>query len=174
MFPLLQLLWRGEAGTAEHRTAQSDTDAYALPISRYVHGTVPALKPGTFGFLARLSRRVKKARQDDEVGMAQTAVTIRREIAQSNPEKLPELAASLHQLAYRLGRALRVAEALTPMLEAVAIRRRLADSDPDRFLPLLATSLHDQSVLLAAASRRAEALAPMQESVAIRRRLAKA
>ena len=66
------------------------------------------------------------------------------------------------------------AEALGMMGPVVAIRRALADANPDAFLPNLASSLNNQANRQSAMGQRAEALRSIGEAVAIRRKLADA
>jgi tetratricopeptide (TPR) repeat protein len=61
---------------------------------------------------------------------------------------------------------------LRSIAEAVAIRRKLAETNPDAFLPALATSLNNQSNRQSEMGQRAEALRSIAEAVAIRRKLA--
>ncbi|HET8658217.1 MAG TPA: hypothetical protein VFM55_04365, partial [Micromonosporaceae bacterium] len=65
-------------------------------------------------------------------------------------------------------------QALAPITEAVDIRRRLAQANPDAYLPDLAGSLNNLAGHLAEVGRRDQALAPITEAVDIRRRLAQA
>ncbi len=58
--------------------------------------------------------------------------------------------------------------------EAVAIRRELAATHPDRYRPDLASSLSNLGVMFSALGRPAEALLVTEEAVAIRRELAAA
>lgn len=63
-------------------------------------------------------------------------------------------------------------EALTATRQAMDIRRRLADTNPDAFEPDLATSLNNLGLRLEEMGRREEALTAAQDAVDIRRRLA--
>jgi tetratricopeptide (TPR) repeat protein len=78
----------------------------------------------------------------------------------------------LSNLGVRLSDLGRREEALQASQEAVAIRRRLAQTRPDAFLPDLATSLNNLGTMLSDLGRREEALQASQEAVAIRKRLA--
>jgi tetratricopeptide (TPR) repeat protein len=64
--------------------------------------------------------------------------------------------------------------ALSHTEEAVAIHRRLVQTNPAAFLPDLATSLTNLGLQLAALNRREQALAPAEEAIGIYRRLAEA
>ena len=66
----------------------------------------------------------------------------------------------------------RPADALPPTLEAVAIRRELAQVNPDRYRPDLAFSLNNLGGRFSELGRPADALPPTLEAVAIRRELA--
>ncbi|MEV0941768.1 tetratricopeptide repeat protein, partial [Micromonospora wenchangensis] len=63
-------------------------------------------------------------------------------------------------------------QALTPAEEAVRIRRRLAETNPDAYLPNLAASLNNLGIRLSELGRPEQALTPAEEAVRIRRRLA--
>ncbi|MQS08448.1 tetratricopeptide repeat protein, partial [Streptomyces alkaliphilus] len=89
-----------------------------------------------------------------------------------NPETLPRLARSLHHLAARLGHLGHHEDALGTVIEAVAIRRTLAENQPDTHLPDLAKSLNSLSVDLENLGRHEEALTAITEAVVIRRTLA--
>jgi hypothetical protein len=54
-------------------------------------------------------------------------------------------------------------EGLAPAEEAVAIYRRLAQTNPDAFLPGLATSLTNLGIHLSEIGRRRDALAPARK-----------
>ncbi|HAI11105.1 MAG TPA: hypothetical protein DCM28_05330, partial [Phycisphaerales bacterium] len=58
--------------------------------------------------------------------------------------------------------------------QAVEIRRKLADANPDAFLPDLAMSLNNLAIQLSELGRRQEALENVQKAVEIRRKLAEA
>ncbi|MER6825008.1 tetratricopeptide repeat protein [Streptosporangium sp. NPDC000563] len=83
-----------------------------------------------------------------------------------------DLATSLTIRAIRLGDLGRREEALEAVTEAVTIRRRLTETQPDVFLPDLAMSLNNQAAQLGELGRREEALEAVTEAVTIRRRLA--
>ncbi|MFI6006414.1 tetratricopeptide repeat protein [Streptomyces sp. NPDC051366] len=86
-----------------------------------------------------------------------------------------DLATSLSSLGIRLSEVGRWGEALEAELEAVEIRRRLADpitGNPAAYEPDLAHSLCNLGAFLSAVGRRAEALEPELEAVVIYRRLA--
>jgi len=64
------------------------------------------------------------------------------------------------------------AEALVSISEAVSIRRKLTEANPDAFLPDLAMSLNNQANRQSEMGQRAEALASISEAVSIYRKLA--
>jgi tetratricopeptide (TPR) repeat protein len=74
------------------------------------------------------------------------------------------LAASLDNLAIRLAELGRRDEALAPAEEAVVIRRRLAEANPDAYLPGLAGSLNNLGGRLSGKGRREQALASAEEA----------
>ncbi len=103
----------------------------------------------------------------------QEAVTIRRALAQANPDAfLPDLAMSLNNLSNRQSAMGQRAEALAAIQEAVTHYRSLAQANPDAFLPALALSLNNLSNSHSDMGQRAEALAAIQEAVTILRALA--
>ncbi|MEV4317084.1 tetratricopeptide repeat protein, partial [Actinocrispum sp. NPDC049592] len=107
------------------------------------------------------------------VAITESLVTQHRRASERTPDNpSPALAASLNNLAVRLGDLGRHEEGLAAITEAVNIRRRLAAERPDAFLPDLARSLNNLSVRLGALGRREEGLAASTEAVNIRRRLA--
>ncbi|MGW2287001.1 tetratricopeptide repeat protein, partial [Streptomyces phaeochromogenes] len=95
-----------------------------------------------------------------------------RTLVENDLAHLPDLATSLNNLAIRLGDLGRRDEALTPIIEAVNIRRELAQTQPDAFLPHLAESLNNLSKRLSDLGRRNEALAAGTEAVEVYRELA--
>ena len=107
-------------------------------------------------------------------------LTLRRLVARVWKAKLLVLPAGeearraglLNNLSIALFALGRREDALAPSQESVAIRRKLAASNPQAFLPNLAASLNNLGNLLSALGRHEDALAPSQESVAIRRKLA--
>jgi len=68
----------------------------------------------------------------------------------------------------------RPVDALPPTQEAVAIRRELAQVNPDRYRSNLADSLVNLGIRLSELGRPVDALPPTQEAVAIYRELAAA
>jgi hypothetical protein len=108
----------------------------------------------------------------DIAAAAITGVLIPHRLAHTtDPAKQAELHA-IH--AFRLANAGRREQALAPAEEAVAIRRRLAEANPDAYLPNLAQSLNILGIVLLELGRREQSLAVVEEAVAIRRRLAEA
>jgi tetratricopeptide (TPR) repeat protein len=90
------------------------------------------------------------------------------------PDAAGRLAASLNNLAVRLGDLGRREDALAAIREAVTILRALAAARPDAFRPDLASSLNNLAADLAGLGRREDALAAIQEAAGIRRELAAA
>jgi tetratricopeptide (TPR) repeat protein len=83
-------------------------------------------------------------RRDEALPVAEEAVTLRRRLAEANPDAyLPDLAASVNNLAVSLADVGRREEALPVAEEAVTLRRRLAEANPDAYLPDLATSVNN-------------------------------
>jgi tetratricopeptide (TPR) repeat protein len=93
-------------------------------------------------------------------------VRIRRELSQSNPAFLPNLAAALNNLGIRYSELGRREEALQPTEEAVRIRRELSQSNP-AFLPDLATSLGAYGLVQRQAGELQAARESFQEGLAV-------
>jgi tetratricopeptide (TPR) repeat protein len=93
-----------------------------------------------------------------------------RELSQSNPAFLPDLAMALNNLGIRYSNLGRREEALQPTEEAVGIYRELSQSNP-AFLPDLASALNNLGIRYSELGRREEALLPTEEAVGIRREL---
>jgi Tetratricopeptide repeat len=119
-------------------------------------------------------------RRDEALAAAQKAVGLYRDLAEhdlagSNPAAyLPDLAASVSNLAGRLTGAGRRDEALAAGQEAVGLYRDLAEHNPAAYLPDQAASVTNLAVQLAGAGRQEEALAAAQEAVGLYRDLARA
>ncbi|WP_328383525.1 tetratricopeptide repeat protein [Micromonospora zamorensis] len=111
---------------------------------------------------------------DQALAASQEAVTIRRQLMQSDPVAyLPDLAMSLANLGVRLSALGRREEALVPAEEAVDLYRQLAKANPT-YPPKLAASLNNLGIWVSALGRREEALVPAEEAVDLYRQLAKA
>jgi tetratricopeptide (TPR) repeat protein len=93
-----------------------------------------------------------------------------RELSQSNPAFLPNLAGALNNLGIRYSELGRREEALLPTEEAVGIYRELSQSNP-AFLPDLAMALNNLGAHYSNLGRREEALQPSEEAVGIYREL---
>ncbi|MDF5757641.1 tetratricopeptide repeat protein [Spongiactinospora sp. TRM90649] len=112
-------------------------------------------------------------RPADALPPTQEALTIRRELAETNPDRYrPDLARSLSNLGVQFSELGRPADALPPTQEALTIYRELAETNPDRYRPDLADSLSNLGVRFAALGRPADALPPTQEALTIRQELA--
>src|SRR6185437_15839014 len=88
------------------------------------------------------------------------------------PSLAEEIASSLAVLAGVLNALERPRQALARAQEAIAIYRRLAETEPDAHLAGLAAALHNFATGLSGCNRIGESLAPAEEAVQIRRRLA--
>jgi tetratricopeptide (TPR) repeat protein len=121
-----------------------------------------------------LSRLYREAgRRDDGLVAAENAVRIYRQLVQMRPETfLPNLAASLDTLAFRLSDLGRGEDALARAEDAVRIYRQLAQQSPDAFATDLATSLNNLGIRFSELGRFEEALAQAEEAVRIHRQLA--
>ncbi|MGW2720663.1 tetratricopeptide repeat protein [Streptomyces sp. NPDC001492] len=94
--------------------------------------------------------------------------------AATDPERLPALAASLNNLANRLGELGRHEDGLAAIEEAVAAYRTLTRARPDTYFPHLAASLNNLANRLGDLGQHEDALPAIEEAVRIRRTLAQA
>jgi tetratricopeptide (TPR) repeat protein len=117
--------------------------------------------------LSTLYREV--GRDDEALVAAENAVSVYRQQAQ---QRLPDLAASINNLALMLSDLGRREEALAQAEEAVSIYRQLAQQRPDAFLPNLAISLNNAANRLSDLGRREEALEEAGEALRIFSQLA--
>lgn len=85
---------------------------------------------------------------------------------------MPDLSRSLNNLAVHLRAIGEQDAALEVLHDAIDLRRRLADHQPDAFLADLASSLNNQAMLLEDLDRGVEAAETVAETVEIYRRLA--
>ena len=107
--------------------------------------------------------------------LAEADLAVTRRILEMLPADDPGLRPRwLSWLGVTLAQTGRLAEALPPTQEAVAIRRELAEAYPDRYQPDLAASLSNLGGRFWELGRPAEALPAQQEAVAIYRELAEA
>ncbi|MCA2220018.1 tetratricopeptide repeat protein [Nonomuraea aurantiaca] len=83
-----------------------------------------------------------------------------------------DLARSLNNLAVHLRATGDHAAALEIVLDAIDLRRRLADHQPDAYLPDLASTLNTKALLLEDIDRKEEAAEAAAETIEIYRRLA--
>ncbi|MEU6797025.1 tetratricopeptide repeat protein [Nonomuraea wenchangensis] len=96
-------------------------------------------------------------------------------LTEANPDAyLPDLAASLNNLAIRLGEAGRREEGLRTTQRATEAYEHLAEANPDAYLPDLAMSLNNLAVDLGEAGRRKEGLRTAQRAAEAYERLAEA
>ena len=79
-------------------------------------------------------------RRHDALAPTEEAVRLRRELAQTNPAFLPNLATALNNLGNRYSQVGRPHDALAPTEEATQLYRELAAANP-AFLPNLAGAL---------------------------------
>lgn len=106
-------------------------------------------------------------RRDEALEATRECVTLRRALAQRNPEAFQfRLAESLNNLGIMLNAVGRRSEALQAAHEAVAQYRAIAQRSPHELLPNLAESLNNLGILLLALGRRDEALQATHEAVA--------
>jgi tetratricopeptide (TPR) repeat protein len=117
--------------------------------------------------LSVANRRADLARELDAAAAATADV-----LPDMREEILNHLAAQVGKLGVRLSAVGRREDALAASQEAVNIRRRLAQTQPDVFLPGLAMSLNNLGEDLSNLGRREDALTASQEAVDIYRRLA--
>ena len=134
--------------------------AFPNPVTAQLLGDILDTKYKQTLALCELAEEVTRQRLsahdgDDEASLANKAVL------------LSNLSVRLTNLGQR-------EEALDTDLQALAIRRQLAEARPDDLLPDLAASLNNVSVSLADLGRQEEALDATQEAVTIHRSLAEA
>ncbi|MGW1219300.1 ATP-binding protein, partial [Streptomyces californicus] len=87
-------------------------------------------------------------RRAEGLEAVEEAVTIRRALAEANPDAyLPDLAGALNNLAVDLGEAGRRAEGLEAVEEAVRHYRALAEANPEQFDVDLQSSLETSAWL---------------------------
>jgi hypothetical protein len=105
---------------------------------------------------------------------ADLAVTLRIRQALL-PDALPQTVAEWDDRTWdRLSQMARPADSLPVIQEAVAIRRELAQANPEFYRPGLAQSLTNMSISFGELGRPADSLPVIQEALAIRRELAQA
>ena len=109
-----------------------------------------------------------------DVGDLERAIGFLRQAREVTPPDTSAYATLLSNLAAGLSELGRRDEAAAASREAVDIRRRLAEADPEAYLPDLAMSLNNLATGLSELGRRDEAAAASREAVDIRRRLAEA
>ncbi|MFF7895180.1 tetratricopeptide repeat protein [Streptomyces sp. NPDC007907] len=100
------------------------------------------------------------------------AIEIMQEALDSSSADDPRRPALLNNLGTMLADVGRREEALEAASQAVAIRQRLAATNPDAYEADLAMSLNNLGTMLADVGRREEALEAASQAVAIRQRLA--
>ncbi|TFK21909.1 TPR-like protein [Coprinopsis marcescibilis] len=113
-------------------------------------------------------------RLDDALRMGQEAVAIRRRLVVAHPDRFEaHLASSLCNLARLFALLQRMEDAIPPVLESLAIRRRISSQYAHGGLdPLIAESLHHSALYFLHADRHSEALVFAEEAVSVRSRLA--
>ncbi|WP_281154721.1 tetratricopeptide repeat protein [Streptomyces sp. HYC2] len=123
-----------------------------------------------------LAKRLHYAGLHEEAATAaQDALPACRHLVKANRAHEPGLASMLNSVGIYLSEAGRSEEALTPAREAVAIRRRLAQTKPGAHQhENLAMALMSLGSWLSEVGRAEEALACTREAVAIHRRLSDA
>ena len=151
-------------------------DDPASPLPPALTRTVTAVpRPDLAGPTLALLPWPSRTLADLAAALASQVADLCRRLAEAAPDAyLPNLAASLNNLATFLSEVGRRADALAPATEAVTIRRQLAETAPDAYLPNLAASLNNLANRLSEVGRRADALAPATEATDLYRRLAEA
>jgi tetratricopeptide (TPR) repeat protein len=129
--------------------------------------------------IALLNKALFQSRKGDHAAALATineAVAIFGPLHARNPKLYRrEWASALRAQANRLIEAGdRDADAVEPIVEAIAIQRELASSVPALYLPELAQSLNSLGLLLVRLTKAEEALAPLRESIDIWRDLGEA
>src|SRR5438132_1397816 len=96
-------------------------------------------------------QRIKKSLSGEEGDRVAALAAAQQSVDRFRHDNdLTSLSSALYDVSNRLAELGRREEALSPIEEAVAIRRQLAETDPTAFLPTLASSLAKLSNRLAA------------------------
>ena len=109
----------------------------------------------------------------DAIGYYQKALSIYREKSIDSPGYEPDIAATLHNLALLYSNTQRLEESEAMYKEALEIRRRLAESNPQAYEPDVAMTLNNLALLYADTQRFEESEMVHKEALEIRCRLAK-
>jgi RNA polymerase sigma factor (sigma-70 family) len=167
---------RSRASIAQARYEQSGTLADlndAVSAARQALNDISSGDPGRAILLNNLGSllraRFERAGTHQDI---EEAVRLIRSALEASPEGDPRRSAIMNNLGTMLSEVGRREEALAVTTEAVAIRRRWAEQNPDAYGPDLAMSLNNLGTMLSEVGRREEALAVTTEAVAIRRRWA--
>ena len=147
-----------EALALFRRLAEADPDAH-LPKVAELLGRVADM-------LSATGRRTEAPAADEE------SVAILRRLARDEPPYREILAPALNNLGLRLAEAGRLADAVAPAREALALHRDLAQEDPGTYLPLLAVAAYNMGVRYGTVGRPAEAVEALVEAVGRFRQLA--
>ncbi|MEE1765327.1 tetratricopeptide repeat protein [Streptomyces sp. SP18BB07] len=137
----------------------SDDPETTLPDLRRLNERLPHTSHNLAPFTAHLARRMA-----DQY----------RSLARHDPERLPDLAHSLHSLAIRLGAVGQRPDGLAAISEAVGIYRELVQARPDVFLLDLLAALNNLAHRLAEMGRLDEAVAAAGEAAEKSRELLRA
>ncbi|MFG2539396.1 tetratricopeptide repeat protein [Streptomyces sp. NPDC048511] len=175
----------GRLGFAGRHAEALERTQEALETWRSLVAADPrTYETGLAGALTDLGIRLARVgRREEAVAPAQEAVRICRHVAETAASEADDsaeartdaddgLATALNELGIRLSEVGRREEAVTAATEAVAIRRRLASTNPEAYEEGLAAALNNLGSFLSRAGHRNETLEIGQEVLAIQRRLA--
>jgi hypothetical protein len=159
-----------------YRHLDLDVAAAAITTRLAAHHRDHTTNPAELALLyaAEAFRLANAGRRQEALAPAGKAVTIRRQLAEANPDAyLPDLAKSLSNLGEILAGLGHRQQALAPVEEAIHIYRRLAEDDLGAHLPSLASSLNNLAENLSGLGRHQQALTATKRALVIRQRLAK-
>jgi len=171
-------LWQDHCGAYEVIMGRSSQPGILRSLGWFDGLVAAGSAKDDYPFLLRLANALPEhslALAPKALDLYQVLVEMHEKLAAARPDAfLPDLAASLNNLANRLSELGRREEALAAGQRAAEIREKLAAARPDAFLPDLAMSLNNLANMLSELGRREDALAAGQRAVEIREKLAAA
>ncbi len=147
------------------------------PIGRVLAGRVDDL---SLELTLRLMSRCNDSENEASLPLREVALELNRRCVAVHRDQWPDLddeqtnvrAGLLNNLGLRLNAVGRFEDALEATREAVGLRRRLAEQNPEVYSQDLALNLHNLGGDFSAVGRHEDALEATQEAVDVRRRLA--
>jgi tetratricopeptide (TPR) repeat protein len=144
-------------------------DALRRLVARDTDTFLPILAAALAGLGNRYT--AKDFWNPEAVAPTEEAVGLYRELAATDPARVPDLAAALSDLYYRYAFRGREQEALAPMEEAARLLRKAAATDP-ALLPTLLRLLANLSIQYARWGWNQDAVAVTEEAVSLNRKAA--